>query len=174
MLEEEGLADIGAAGGWASTDATLRPDRVDEPWWSAGSAPPAGRSPSRLVGKYVRAATTPTCRVAEALTPRRASITMARRWHIDWVDAEEVTDENVPRAAWRIATACWCPAALATGAWRARSPPCRYARENDDALPGHLPGHADGGDRVCPPRAGPARTPTPASWTPTPPTPSST
>jgi CTP synthase len=53
---------------------------------------------------------------------------------------------RTPRRIWRGSTRSWCPAALASAAPKARSRP-RNSRAKEDPLSGHLPGHADGGDR---------------------------
>ena len=60
-----------------------------------------------------------------------AGVANDTRVGIDWVDSEDVEEQGPRRAAGPRPTACWCRAASATAASRARSRRCRYAREQD-------------------------------------------
>ena len=108
--------------------------------------------------------------VAEALT--HGGIENDVKVDIRWVDSETVTDAN----AGELLAGCagvWSPGASAAGGWRGRSPPSGTPGEQG-ALPGHLPGDADGGGGVRPPRLRPDGGPSPGSSPPTASTRSST
>ena len=120
-----------------------------------------------MVGKYVDL--TDVVQVADGgADPRRHP--HARRCTSTTSTRKRSSADGVDAAA-RTWTASSCPAASASAASRARSRRSAIARENERAVPRHLPRHADRGDRdrAHTWRGSPA--PTPPSSTPTTPHP---
>ena len=118
MLEARGP---GRCGGPPAGAATCRKPDLTE-WTAHGRAASQRRSRSvrdRPGGQVRRSCTTPTCRVVEALYPRRHRERRARS-RSSWVDSETWSPTRTrAETAWRMWTASSCPAASATAASRA-------------------------------------------------------
>ena len=116
--------------------------------------PPGEEVTIAMVGKYVELHDA-YLSIVEALTHGGIHHGMPR-WTSSGFSAEDVTDRRTRKSC-----LADCDGILVPGGFGYRGMEGKIDRRairpgEEDALPGHLPGHADGGGGVCPPRAGPA------------------
>ena len=170
----EGFDRQGLRARWALPTREPRPDATGTDLVEPLPATREREVTIALVGKYIAAATTPTSPSSRPCSTAASPIARRVRHQVDAGRRPHRTERMWTRLSRRRARH---PRARRLRQPRHRgqdaSPPS-YAREHDDSLSGHLPGHADGGDASSPATSAAWPAPTPPSSIPIRPIPSST